>query len=434
MVNALCYVEQNDPQVQKPAHMTGAPSMPRKFWPGDRALLNYELRGGASLEFGIAYRFATSTWAAAALRARVSTHLPDLPDLTFTLDRPIHRFRRPQWTIGKPDLNWHIQDLTLCGSVSTTLENAMNERLPLDRPPWQLLLLSTGTDEQWVILRVNHALADALSVIEILRKILSDRSSAPAGIPEQALPLEYQLPTVMRLAPSLPTMIRRLTSFTGPAFSGFRTTNRRRMAWIDLDDQILRVVAARHAVTSNEVFLAALAGALREWPHTPWRNGARDVWAFVPCDLRTTSDPIEIGTPLGALRIRLPCAEEDPVRRLRLIAEASTAEKNYMKPAMFLAREYLPSWLARCLFAVALSPQQSDIMASHVTYRGPDLNGLVATTALGHFPRHRPLGALLVRDSGRLSMTITVDASLPSPKDLCRLWTDKLVELREIPV
>ena len=70
-------------------------------------------------------------------------------------------------------------------------------------------------------------------------------------------------------------------------FTCFHGTGERRFSWATADREQLRRVAARHGVTSNDAFLAAVATALRHWPHTPWRGGRpRPVWTLMPVDLR----------------------------------------------------------------------------------------------------------------------------------------------------
>ncbi|MFB9909627.1 wax ester/triacylglycerol synthase domain-containing protein [Allokutzneria oryzae] len=425
--------------------MTGAAVPPRRLRPEDWALLNYEKRGRhTSLEFGIACRFTTTALSASALRALVAARLPEVPDLTFVLDQPGHRWRSPQWRTTDPDLTWHVRDVPLyrvngVASVARTLERAANTVLPRDRPLWEMLVLEPLDGSQWVALRVNHALFDAVSVIEVLRRLFGDRVTAASITcsPEQPMPLGRRLRETARLGWALPRMARRMVPLTGPAFTASGLTGQRRMAWAHLDDDRLRAAAARHGVTSNEAFLSALAGALREWPHTPWRRGIRPVWTFVPCDLRDGADPVELGNNIGALRIRLPCDEPDPVRRLHVVAAASSAEKARSMPVMRIARAVLPGWLIRVMFAISLSRQQVDIIASHVVQRGAGMTCAGGTMpemmALGHLPRHRPLGALLVRHSGKLVLQVTADAGIADPGTLCRLWAEKVDELAALP-
>lgn len=74
--------------------------------------------------------------------------------------------------------------------------------------------------------------------------------------------------------------------------------------------------------TVNDVVLAVVTGALREWLHGHGiRTEGLELRALVPVSIRAEDERGELGNRIAAMRGPLPVYVEDPVRRLRIVSE-----------------------------------------------------------------------------------------------------------------
>lgn len=194
-------------------------------------------------------------------------------------------------------------------------------------------------------------------------------------------------------------------------------------------------IAHHHGVTVNDVFLAAFAGALRAWPDTPWRYGRpQPVWTLVPVDLRPRSGEHANGNSVANLRIRLPCAEPDPLRRLAGIAASthSAASADHVAVSGAAQRSF-PKWLILAMARLLFSGWHISIVASNMpgleepaTFVGGVGSEFVALGPL--VPGHR-LGAFLVSSHDQFSISVVTDDSLPDGRGLADLWVGAVLEL-----
>ena len=88
----------------------------------------------------------------------------------------------------------------------------------------------------------------------------------------------------------------------------------------------IRSVRRRFRVTPNDVILAACAGALRRFAE---RRGEQPqtLKAMVPADVRSSADAAATGNRISFVFVELPCAEPDPVERLRAVNRATAQRR-----------------------------------------------------------------------------------------------------------
>ncbi|MCW2639179.1 MAG: Diacylglycerol O-acyltransferase [Dactylosporangium sp.] len=100
-----------------------------------------------------------------------------------------------------------------------------------------------------------------------------------------------------------------------------RTTSAsRRLALLRLDVGTVRQVRKRHGGTDNDVLLAVVTGALRDWlAEQGHRAESLNVRAFVPVSRRSRPDDPRRGNMLSGYLCDLPVQESDPLTRLRQI-------------------------------------------------------------------------------------------------------------------
>ncbi|WP_275291471.1 wax ester/triacylglycerol synthase domain-containing protein [Amycolatopsis sp. La24] len=203
---------------------------------------------------------------------------------------------------------------------------------PLDphRPLWELTVVTGFPDGSFaVLLKLHHALTDGAGAYAVAAGLLDGLpipQPAPV-IPQPRSPLSAAWETagiassVVRAArpPCLP--------LAAPA------TAERRLGFTRLASADLRRIRRTHGGTTNDVVLAVLSGALREWlVNRGIRATGRSVRALIPVSVRGRAAEQRGGNKLSGYLCDLPIGLDDPVRRLAEV-RASMARNKAAGPA-----------------------------------------------------------------------------------------------------
>ncbi|WP_134730330.1 wax ester/triacylglycerol synthase domain-containing protein [Amycolatopsis nivea] len=203
---------------------------------------------------------------------------------------------------------------------------------PLDphRPLWELAVVTGFPDGSFaVLLKLHHALTDGAGAYAVAAGLLDGLpipERAPV-IPQPRSPLSAAWETagiassVVRAArpPCLP--------LAAPA------TAERRLGFTRLASADLRRIRRTHGGTTNDVVLAVLSGALREWfVNRGIRATGRSVRALIPVSVRGRAAEQRGGNKLSGYLCDLPIGLDDPVRRLAEV-RASMARNKAAGPA-----------------------------------------------------------------------------------------------------
>ncbi|MFT7835751.1 wax ester/triacylglycerol synthase family O-acyltransferase [Saccharothrix sp. BKS2] len=413
----------------------------RRLRPLDNAYLDCDRPVGKDgTEIGVLLRFAeplgrsVEDW-----RALVAARLDAVPDLRLVPHRPRRRWLPMRWATADPDLRHHVREVRSDApdGMRAAVEEVMAGRLPLDRPLWQLVVLRDAAGGEAALFRVHHALADGVGMVELGTRLLGSDLRVP--VPAEAAPVRWaRLRAWREVVTGTARYLRGFAPPAGRAFTSRGLTGTRRLAWAETGVDRLHSIARQHGVTGTEVYLAALAGALRQWPHTPWRSGPRTVWALVPVDTRTAGTDDGLGNRAVNLRVPLPCDEPDPRRRLALVAGgANTAGQRRRAEVMRAGVDVLPGPVVRALFWCTYRRWHIDLVASNVAslgHRVSHLGNLITEASpIGFLPHARPFGVVLGAYGDRVSLHVTADAGLPRPDVLCKLWIHSLGELASLP-
>ncbi|MFE3204559.1 SDR family oxidoreductase [Embleya sp. NPDC059237] len=355
-----------------------------------------------SVELGAVLRFRGLAPTVVDLRQAVAARLWRVPVLAYRSDGTFRR-RGPV----DPDRHVHVYPVGP-GRLGAAVDASLADRLPRDRPAWEARLVHGYAGDEWaVVFKAHHTLLDDASVVEVARRLFGVEPIEAAAVTPQG-------PAVLGVRDHA----RRLSPPSTRPFATRGATGTRRMAWLELDPERLHA-ASRHGrgVGPDDVFLAALAGALRTCPGLPWRRGVRPVWALVPSPSGTMGAP-EPGNHARPARVRLPCDQADPIRRLHLIA------KDKAPP--------VDRWGLR----TAMSPWQIDLAAGSThhwprhsyAFRGSPVFDAIP---LGGVPHSAPIGVFLGSFDDTMHITALVDTCLPAglADDLCAAWSDSLAEL-----
>jgi diacylglycerol O-acyltransferase / wax synthase len=284
------------------------------------------------------------------------------------------------------------------------IASALSERLPRDRPLWQLWLLDGMPADRWALmLKLQHAMMDGTGLVRDLRALLdstpdAERPAAPAwrASPDPApitlvaeaagdgLRAAYRATRAMARVIAAPQRALERARAVRSGFGELAQMGRqaqlesplngpsgvhRRVAWLAVDLGDLKAVGRRHDATANDVVVAMVAGAVRRWcARHEVRLDGHAVRAMVPVKLREGGR--EARNSLAMLAIELPVHVPDPHERLDRTAAATRAAKNSNQslatgtilraqdliPARALARAGRLLWEARDVNVTVTSP------------------------------------------------------------------------------
>jgi diacylglycerol O-acyltransferase len=300
----------------------------------------------------------------------------DLLDHIQSRHRLVPRFRqklayppaqtgRPFW-VDDPNLNleYHVRHSALPAPGSEDQLRRMaarvfSQQLDRSKPLWELWLVQGLTRNRFALLtKTHHAVVDGVSGVDIATVLFdlnpvpeprpSDDAWAPQPEPSSATLLAKGVEDVAR-APV--RAVRRLEhavqhpesavkqvrdaveavsevgwNFANPAPKvplNVEIGSHRRFAWVRSDlDRFKRVKDALGG-TVNDVVLAVVAGALREWLRGRGiRTEGLELRAQVPVSIRASDEHGQLGNRLAVMRAPLPVYIADPVRRLEAVSQA----------------------------------------------------------------------------------------------------------------
>jgi diacylglycerol O-acyltransferase len=272
---------------------------------------------------------------------------------------------RPFW-VDDPNLNleYHVRHSALPAPGSEDQLRRMaarvfSQQLDRSKPLWELWLVQGLTRNRFALLtKTHHAVVDGVSGVDIATVLFdlnpvpepppSDDAWAPQREPSSATLLAKGVEDVAR-APV--RAVRRLEhavqhpesavkqvrdaveavsevgwNFANPAPKvplNVEIGSHRRFAWVRSDlDRFKRVKDALGG-TVNDVVLAVVAGALREWLRGRGiRTEGLELRAQVPVSIRASDEHGQLGNRLAVMRAPLPVYIADPVRRLEAVSQA----------------------------------------------------------------------------------------------------------------
>lgn len=241
---------------------------------------------------------------------------------------------------------------------------AVARQLDLAHPLWEVHLITGLDDGNFALLvKSHHALADGMGVGYLIAALMDDAPTppTPAGDPAgqrvgigDALRAVYRPDRWLTTPAAIATQLAdRVTGSAQQAIRGLgvaasvlrgvriapsspllgapgRISLRRRLHTVQLEREVLTEISMTYQVSTNDVVLAILAGALRQWledrGHPVEEVALR---ALVPVDLRgynRTAVPGQ-GNELSGYLCELPVAEPNPVRRLKFVHEVMELNK-----------------------------------------------------------------------------------------------------------
>jgi diacylglycerol O-acyltransferase / wax synthase len=273
---------------------------------------------------------------------------------------------RPVWVDDESfDLSYHVRRSALPRPGTDQALNDLIARLmsrPLDhtRPLWEMYLVEGLSDDRIVMLTKTHqALVDGIRAIDIAQLILDvspeprdddgetwrpRRTPGPARLVRDAMYEMVSRPgavvdnaratigdaaatagKVVDVIGQVATVIRTATSRAPGSPLNVAVSAQRRFAVARTSLQDYRTVRAKHGCTVNDVVLAVVSGAMRNWLLSRGEplDSSSTVRAMVPLSVRAEPDSDLDGGALGnrvsSFLVDLPVGEPNAVVRLHQI-------------------------------------------------------------------------------------------------------------------
>jgi diacylglycerol O-acyltransferase len=349
------------------------------------------------------------------VRDQLGSRLRALPELRAKLANSPLNLDHPVWVEDDDlDLSYHLRRSALpapggraelvemCGRIASS---------PLDRskPLWEMWVIEgiAETDphdagEIALMIKVHHAAVDGVSAANLISKLCDVEPDAPppepvAG-PGGAKPFEIAVGGLVRsftrplqLARALPATMSTIASTLSRARSGkamaapFKApttvfnaeiTADRTIAVAQLELEDVKRVKDAFDVKVNDVVMALCAGALREYLSKRGELPDKPLIAVVPASVHDRSDRPG-RNQLSGFFCNLQTHIEDPVERLRVIAESSSHAKEHSSAIAPTLLADVTQALPPPLFGVALE------VMSHTPLKHTPIHNVVISNVAG---------------------------------------------------
>ena len=304
------------------------------------------------------------------LLEHVRSRLHLVPRFRQKLATPPAQTGRPFW-IDDPSFNleYHVRHSALPAPGSEEQLRLMAARIfsqQLDRtkPLWELWLVQGLTRKRFALLtKTHHALVDGVSGVDIAT-VLFDLQPVPQPSEENdgwvpdpepstatmvARGVEDLMTFPLRAARRAESAVERPRTevarvrgalegvgelgwaFANPAPKvplNVEIGSHRRFEWVRADLAHFKQIKDALGGTVNDVVLAVVAGALREWLQGRGiKTDGMELRAQIPVSIRSGDERGNLGNRITVMRAPIPVYIDDPVARLEMVSEAMNGIK-----------------------------------------------------------------------------------------------------------
>jgi diacylglycerol O-acyltransferase len=300
----------------------------------------------------------------------VRGRLPLVPRFRQKLVVPPLEAGRPLWADDVNfNLTYHIRHTALPDpggeeELKKLAGRIFSQQLDRLKPLWELWLVQNLERDRFAILtKTHHAMVDGVSGVdigtvlfdverkaeplkleddwvpqpepgttELVARGIADAVAAPIKLAERAVDVVKNPETTARKAvEALEGVGEIVSAFADPAPDvplNEEIGPHRRYVWERSELATFKRIKDGLGGTVNDVVLAVITGALREWLHVRRiRTEGLELRALVPVSIRGQDERGDLGNRIALMRGPLPVYIEDPVRRLRTISDAMAGLK-----------------------------------------------------------------------------------------------------------
>jgi WS/DGAT/MGAT family acyltransferase len=303
-------------------------------------------------------------------------------------------FGHPVW-VDDPrfNLDYHLRHTSLpepgdARQLKRLAGRIFSQKLDLHRPPWEMWIVEGLEDGRFaVITKIHHCMIDGISGADLMAGFMQGSAEAPAATsaarwlprpnPSRArlladelgrrvsLPAKVMVSGLAALQEPLHTLDRARRAIEAVAEALSHGLGRasatplndaigpyRRFDWTRMDLSAVKHVKDRLGGTVNDVVLAVVAGAMREFlERRSVSVDGLDFRAMLPVNIRAEGQQGRLGNRVAFLMARLPLQENDPRARLQGVIETTRELKASSTVAGGELLEELSDWTTGALFA-----------------------------------------------------------------------------------
>jgi diacylglycerol O-acyltransferase len=293
---------------------------------------------------------------------------------------------------------------TRSSDVGAVADTVMSRPLARDRPLWEMWIAEDGDGGGFTVVgKAHHCMVDGLAALELgmalldpepdarrdppgsheevrapapvplLARAVADRLGQQLGLARAGLGLARSparlLATPAEIARAGRALVHAVLPPAPASLLNRPSSPSRHLAILcrTLDD--LRSVKDRHRTTVNDVLLAAVAGGLRGF-FAERGESPIDLKSMVPVSVRRHDAGGALGNRISFLFTELPCAEPDPLARLRRInavtAQLKAAREAEGSDAVLQALAHAPRTLQRAASHLVASPLAFNLVVSNI--------------------------------------------------------------------
>ncbi|HWB69885.1 MAG TPA: wax ester/triacylglycerol synthase family O-acyltransferase [Solirubrobacterales bacterium] len=289
--------------------------------------------------------------------------------------KQVPRFRQrlvvPPLDTGRPlwaddvnfNLGYHIRHTALPEpggeeELKRLAGRIFSQQLDRSKPLWELWLAQGLERDRFAILtKTHHAMVDGVSGVdigtvlfdlepvpqtaptqddwvprpeprttELMARGVSDAATLPVRLAERAVEaIRHPETAARRVGEALEGLGEVFGAFANPAPAmplNQEIGPHRRFVWARSELATFKRIKDALGGTVNDVVLAVVTGALREWLQGRGvRTEGLELRALVPVSIRAEDEHGQLGNKIAAMRGPLPVYVADPVRRLRVVSE-----------------------------------------------------------------------------------------------------------------
>jgi len=367
---------------------------------------------------------------------------------------------RPLWADDVNfNLTYHIRHTALPepggeSQLRRLAGRVFSQQLDRSKPLWELWLVQGLERDRFALLtKTHHAMVDGISGVdigtvlfdlepvpepklsddgwvperepttaELVARGAVDAAVAPLKLAERAAEaIRHPETAARRVGEALEGLGEVLGAFADPAPDvplNQPIGPHRRFAWSRAELATFKRIKDALGGTVNDVVLAVVTGALREWLHSrSIRTEGLELRALVPVSIRTADERGDLGNRIAAMRGPLPVYVEDPVRRLRVVSEQMEGLKRSKQAlgAEVIARfnDFAPPTLLAQASRINFSTRLFNMIVTNVP--GPQLplyvlgRELEEVFPVAFLPQNHALAVAVMSYNGRVGFGLLAD-------------------------
>jgi WS/DGAT/MGAT family acyltransferase len=390
------------------------------------------------------------------------------------------------WPLWADDVNfnltYHIRHTALPEpggeqQLKRLAARVFSQALDRSKPLWELWLVQGLERDRFALLtKTHHAMVDGVSGVDIGTVLFDlepipepasgddgwvphpepstadlvargavDLAAAPVKLIERAVEaVRHPESAARRIGEALEGVGEVLGAFADPAPNvplNQPIGPHRRFTWARSELATFKRIKDSLGGTVNDVVLAVVTGALREWLHGRGiRTEGLELRALVPVSIRAADEHGNLGNRIAAMRGPLPVYVEDPVRRLRVVSEEMEGLKRSKQAlgAEVISRfnDFAPPTLLAQASRINFSTRLFNLIVTNVP--GPQLplyvlgRELEEVFPVAFLPENHAMAVAIMSYNGRLGFGLLADYdSMEDVEDFAAGLNRALAELEE---